>query len=597
VHRFFRHSLSLLAAGTFLGLPPPSSPAAEKRDTRPVLDPPPPALPQTLSVPRGKRLDISLRIYGVQSEQLRYLIKTPPAHGKLSEPRPISREVSVVTYEPPEELAVTADRFSYSVQNHAGVSAPVEVTISIVDQPPLLAIANTVEFGELLAGNTVTKDIEVSNRGGGYVEGELEVDPPFRIEGRTKYRLQGGDYAYFKIVFAPSEGGLFRREIRYSSERRYVTTVVGTAQAPISVEPAKIELRHAPDSAVRTGAFEIVNRTAEELTFQLAGGTRLQLPPTVSVGAHGRAAVAVSARPEDVLAFEDEVRVESAGFSLSVPVRALKVGPILRVAQHSLALGRIDANRGTQASVEVENAGGTVVKVTGEIGAPFALLEPTFDLPPGQKKRLTLNVQPSEPRRYRTWLKLKGGPTNAELEVEAELVGDFTASRPAKSPRPTATPAPNPADLPPWMPDLNIARAIRVTAVTATSANIEWPAELNSATQYRAERQVLTRDSARALRIVWMDVPKTTFTQQGPLRIAHLTTLQPQQSQTIRIVPLNPEGKPETMLFKIDFDTPPRLSLPKPGKFSLLFATLAVGVALLVWRRLRRSLAGPISGF
>lgn len=597
----FRHFI-LLAAGLFAGMTLSCAEAAEKKkDTRPVLDPPPPARPQSLTVPRGGRVDVPLKIYGVQSDTLRYLIKTPPAHGRLSDLRAINREVSAVTYEPPADLAVTADRFTFSVQNRAGVSAPVEVTISIVDEPPRLAVPHTVEFAELLAGNMAVKEIEVANRGGGRIEGDVEVDPPFKVEGRRHYRLEAGDYAYFKIVFAPSEGGLFRREIRYTSDREFITTVVGSAQMPISAEPSRIQLLHGSDSAVRSGAFEIVNRTGAPLTFKINGGPRLQVPPTVSVAEHGRAVITVSTRAEDVTELEGEVRIESEGFALGVPVRAFKAGPILHLAQQNLALGRVDANRGARASVDLENIGGTTATVTAEIAPPFSLSETTFDVRPGEKKRVSLLIPPGYAQRYRTWLKFKGGPTSAELEVEAELVGGMAApsqSRPSDEPdTQRAARRPDPADEEPWMPDLNVAKDIRVTGITPTSANIQWPVELNGAGKFRLDRLILTRDSAKELRNAWVEIPKTTLAKQGPLWVAHLTDLEPQQSQTVRVVSLDPEGKPKEELFRLDFYTHPKRALPRPSLLSTLLTALAVLGGFILWKRIRRQFSEPLSGF
>lgn len=601
MEKLLRHLTCFAAVGVFVGLALPVAGAAEKKDTRPVLDPPPPALPQKVTVARGQRIEIPLRIYGRQSEPLRYLIKSPPAHGKLSEPRVVNREISVVTYEPPPDLGVTADRFTFSVQNHAGVSAPAEITIAIADLPAQFAVAHSLDFEELLAGGTAVKEIEVANRGGGLIEGEIEVDPPFRVEGRRRYRLEAGDYTYFKIVFAPSDGGLFRREIRYSSHREFATTLTGSALTPISAEPAKIELHPGADSAVRTGAFEIVNRTGEALTFKLHSGARVQLPESVNVAAHGRAAIAVSTRPEDVSELTDEVRVESPGFALRIPLKAPKVGPILRLTQRNLALGRIDASRGARATVELENAGGSTAKVTAEIAPPFLVTEPSFELRMGEKKRLALILQPGEPQRYRTWLKFAAGTANAELEIEAEMVGEMGAGRSAdtsdsasgKRPAPTL----DPTDLPPWMPDLDLARSIRVSAITATSANLEWPAELNGAALYRFERLMLTRDSSKELRNAWVEIPKTKYFRQGPLWVASLTGLGAQQSQTVRVVPLDAEGHPGTALFQLDFFTAAPRSLPKPRLLPSLFFILAVAGGALLWKRIRRQFSEPISGF
>src|SRR5207249_4297829 len=75
---------------------------AEKKDKKSQeqkLPPPPPQpVEQELSVPRGEPLEIRLRIVGRKSETLKYLIRAGPEHGKVSEPRQISQEVSLVTY-------------------------------------------------------------------------------------------------------------------------------------------------------------------------------------------------------------------------------------------------------------------------------------------------------------------------------------------------------------------------------------------------------------------------------------------------------------------------------------------------------------------
>jgi hypothetical protein len=271
----------------------------------------------------------------------------------------------------------------------------------------------------------------------------------------------------------------------------------------------------------------------------------------------------------------------------------------LRLPQASVRLGRVEARRGAQAVVEIENIGGTTADVIAEIGAPFSLPEPAFAVRPGEQKRIRLDVMPGPPQRYRTWMKFKGGATTPELEVEAELVsGAAIASRITHPEEAEKTkPEPPPADPEPWMPDLNFARSIRVTNVTPTSADIEWPVEMNGARSFRLERLMFTRDSAREIRNVWLPLPKTSLTRRDPQWIATLAALHPNQSQTIRVVPLGPEGQPGNSLFRLDFYTPPAASFPKPGLFpSLLVAFLAIG-AFVLFRKLRRHYTEPISGF
>jgi hypothetical protein len=79
VHTSFRHLALLLAIAALGSDAQPRVGAAEKKDKGSVIIAPPLAMPQKVTVPRGRKIDIPLRIYGRQREQLRYLIKTPPA--------------------------------------------------------------------------------------------------------------------------------------------------------------------------------------------------------------------------------------------------------------------------------------------------------------------------------------------------------------------------------------------------------------------------------------------------------------------------------------------------------------------------------------
>ena len=108
---------------------------------------------------------------------------------------------------------------------------------------------------------------------------------------------------------------------------------------------------------------------------------------------------------------------------------------------------------------------------------------------------------------------------------------------------------------------------------------------------------MLTRDSSKELRNAWVEIPKAKYFRQGPLWVASLTGLGAQQSQTVRVVPLDAEGHPGTALFQLDFFTAAPRSLPKPRLLPSLFLILAVAGGALLWKRIRRQFSEPISGF
>ena len=429
-------------------------------------------LPQAVKVPRGEPVEIALRIYGVKNEPLKYLIRTPPKSGKLTEPRVLEREVSAVTYTPPADLAVTRDRFSYAVQNGAGVSASVDVLITIVDQPPDLALPGALDFAPMLAGATAAKTVEIRNRGGGLAEGQVAVEAPWKIEGAARYRLAAGARAVFKVVFAPEKGGVFESAVRFSSQPESGVRVRGEAQEAIAAAPAKIELQNAAGDAVRTGAFELTNQTDAECRVTLSGGARLQVPAELTVPAHGKVSVPVQTAATDVTALDGEVRAESAGLTVRVPVRAARVGPLVRSVRGPVMFGRVDAARAAGADFELENFGGTAADVSWEIGAPFVMEQPSARLAPGEKKTLTLRMQPAAAGKYRAWLTVQCNRQKLEIPVEAEL---FAKAAPAAASRANvAASLAREPDTP--APEALIAATPELTVPSAEPASPETPA-------------------------------------------------------------------------------------------------------------------------
>ena len=227
----------LLGCGVLAGAPPV---ACAERIKEPPPAIPPPAQPLSVKVARGESVAILLRIYGRKNQALRYLIRTPPQHGKLTAPRAVELEVSSVTYTPPADLSIVRDRFAYAVQNSAGVSAAADVLITIVDVPAEIGVPEVLNFPMLLVGGTSTQTLEINNRGGGLAEGRVTVDEPWRIDGPANYRIAGGERAVLKVVFAPKEPGIFDTVMRFSSQPGTTLPIHGEARGALTASPAKV---------------------------------------------------------------------------------------------------------------------------------------------------------------------------------------------------------------------------------------------------------------------------------------------------------------------------------------------------------------------
>ena len=601
---------ALCAAGALLWALPLAG-AAQKKE--PLPEAPPPAQPLAVKVPRGETVEIALRIYGRKNEALKYLIRTPPKSGKLTEPKVVEREVSTVTYTPPADLAITRDRFSYAVQNGAGVSAAVDVVITIVDQPPQLALPGALDFAPMLAGAVAAKTLEISNRGGGLAEGQAEVEAPWKIEGSPKYRLGAGARVVFKIVFAPEKGGVFESAVRFSSQPETSVRVRGEAVEAIAATPTRIVLQNATGDAVRAGTFELTNQTGEESRVTLSGGARLQVPAELTVPAHGKVSVPVQTAAGDVAVLEGEVRVEAAGLTVRVPVRAARVGPLVRAVSGPVAFGRVDAARAASASFELENFGGAEASVSWEIGAPFVMEQASAVLAPGEKKTLVLRTQPAAAGKYRAWLTAKVGEQKLEIPVEAEL---WAKAMPAAAPRTAAAvsapvaesppdnsspAAPEPvaatpealALLPALAADLRAEQirpeGVALTRLSQTGATIEWPAALRAAQKFRVESRGFFADSEGEVKIVWEELPKATVGRFETKYVAVLSGLQPGRGYGVRVVPLGAGGVAGRPLFTQTFVTLEGASWrPKFTVLQILFIAFAVCLGLM----LRQALAG-----
>ncbi|MCE9611595.1 MAG: hypothetical protein K8R23_15465 [Chthoniobacter sp.] len=585
--------------GLVLALAPWGGAAERKKDPLPEI--PPPVQPLTVKVQRGENVEIQLRIHGSRNEPLRFLIRTPPEHGRLTEPRALNREIGVVTYTPPANPIIMRDRFLYAVQTSVGVSASAEVAITILDSPPELALPEALNFSLLPVGSVVTKQLELVNRGGGIAEGKVVIGTPWKIDGPAGYRLTSGARMIFKIAFAPEAPGIFDTLMRFTSQPEASVTVHGEAIAALTAIPAKIALQQGDvGDPVRAGSFELTNATDTERRVELTGGVRLQIPRNLTVPAQGAVKVSALTAANDVASLDDEIRVEARGFAVVVPVRAAAVGPIVRTTRSSVSFGRVDATKSAEAGLELENIGGTVANVSLEIVSPFKT-EPRIQLAPGEKKSVILRMNPAAAGRHRALLKVKGERQELEIPVEAELFAAAVSVPPTEVATPPAVPASEIAITSPASPatsptaslpegvfaNLRPVAGVKTTAVTQHTATLEWPVALHGATQFRVEYRILEISPESELQVRWDALPGVSIRREGDRYVAALRELEPATHFGVRVVPLTPGGETTEPLFFHHFATLPKRNwLPTVTPLRILLAVLA-GCVFFVWRQRR----------
>ncbi|MEP6667618.1 MAG: fibronectin type III domain-containing protein [Chthoniobacter sp.] len=596
--------LSLIFYVLCLGLGVPVH--AERKPAVIVGAAPPQPVELNIKVRREGKTEIPLRIYGKAGEPLKYLIRVPPAHGRLSDPRATEREVSVVVYEPPADLGITTDKFSFAVQSAVGVSAAVEVAMTIVDQPPQLAIQDAIDFSTVRAGASNFRLLEISNHGGLIASGDVIVDPPWKIDGKAGYRLRNGDVAVFKIVFSPSVGGKFEGVARFTSEPEHSTTLRGVSESAITAEPAQWVLQQIPGDSTRSGNFELTNQLDEPRTLRLKTDARLKIPAQVTIPPHGRATIPVEASSQDAQAMDTEIQLEASDFSIAIPVRVPVLAAVFRATTPLVSFGRLAAGHPASARFQLENIGGTSGKVSWEIIPPFRVTENSATIQPGDKKEFPVEIESTVPGRYRTWLKLRAGDQSFDIPVEAEVAGAARSStRMAGVPGSTATvdlsALPEPPEATPvvatplipfdWDMDPRVPSGVEVSQITPTSAIVEWPAVLSPAARFRVDMRQLKVDPDGRIETIWLQPTGIPIEARGKNYAAILTGLQPGEPWAVRIMTLPPSGE-ATRLFTVTFQTPPKTALlaqlPRPSLLQCLLVALLGLAAWHGWQWWRR---------
>ena len=331
----------VISARADISLLPPKEARKQKAPPEPA---PPEAVPVNISVRRGGKVEIPLRVFGVPSEPFTYRLRSLPTAGKLSEPKMVGRGLGTVTYEHSNENTQEHDHFRFATRTEHGVSGGVEVNITIIDDPPVLNVAGDLDFGMVAIGSTATRELTIENRGGGVMKGTIAVDEPWKLEGKETYHLRAGERQSIRLRFAAQSEETFLGQVRFSSHPSYNAPLRAVAEAVIAIAPGRLELQPTADIA-RSGILTITNRTEEEQPLRLRIGSRLSGPDRVTVPAHGQISVTITTPPDEVGPVEDALEIYAPSFAAKVPVHAPPAGPIILASPGSLTFGKIDGER------------------------------------------------------------------------------------------------------------------------------------------------------------------------------------------------------------------------------------------------------------
>ncbi len=308
--------------------------------------PPPQADSLTVRILRGERIIIPLRGHHGGSGSVTFWIAEPPTHGTLLELRVLGDNRATVVYQNDGAEPAASDRFTYLVKTSSDrASSPAEVRIVVEEPPPHLQVPGRIGFDQIMAGESQTRDLAITNSGGGVIEGRLTVSAPWRLT-TPDYRVASGKSAKVPIVFQPDEGREFVGQITLIGADGASNSVAleGSATAPVTLDPP--ELRIAPpekEKAPRTGSVALTNRTDRPVPLEFSASRSIQPIANLTLAPGEEKTIPVVVASDRTGPVSETILVRGEGFLARLPVEAaalmVKPTPSItpRLANHPVA--------------------------------------------------------------------------------------------------------------------------------------------------------------------------------------------------------------------------------------------------------------------
>lgn len=569
----------------------------DRKDKAELVETPPPCVPQDVKVTRGEDVVIPLRIYGGRNQQLTFLIRKPPQTGQLSGMKYTTTNAAIIHYRSTKDLNVHSDVFEYAVKSNEGVSAAVPVKIEIVDQPPELFGPSEVLFPHQLTGSREVQTIELINRGGMVAEGECAVQPPWRLEGEAKYRVEPGGRLFARVAFEPQKAGDFLGELRLSSQPQLSVILRGIAQDALALKPPQLKLSFDAVTLVRTGVFEVTNNTGGEQVVRVTSNARLHHEPELRLGPGQTAPMMVRTKAEDAEVLDTEIALEAGEHQVKLPVTALPLPAVIRATERVIDLGLVPGGTVGYGKLVVRNSGGVSGWATITVPAPFRVDPMRVDLAPGASAEVAVVIEAHTVGTVEQSLQVRTSTAFTNVPVRAIVVAPGSVPPRSASSRsssdllsgldapPPATPAPmNAYDLDLSRPDPRL--LVRPVLREPTRCILEWHAELSNARKFIAQRRELKIDGEKLL-VSWVEMPGFWPQREGERVRGNFEKLRPGHRYNVRV--LEVVGDRQTQIFETSFYTP---LPPSRGPKIAMFVGLAVGVAAIVafvlWKRSRQ---------
>ena len=509
--------------------------------------------------------------------KLEYSLFDEPAHGKLD----LDPQTGDATYSTndPLKAGVVEDHFEFRVRDDKGnFSAAVEVRLKIVGRVAVLEVPETVDFGEVVMGGAMDRELLLENKGDGGFFGEVLLPEGFMIGEKRKVELEIPAQARKALLirFLGRENfGQGREVLRLkgnSLARRVNLTY--EVKPPFQVQD-KITLEFDDDSHARSARLRINN------PFEAGVIINLRLPRGLNADETDYEIAAQSARfidlnipSHDADQFDGTIIIEEKRFRKEVKVVA-KASPS-RVVVVGMPQGKElffegllsedpDVRpRGLMQNIQLSNVGGQSANVSMITNPPFfiSVKNNPHKLGPGQSLMVRVELRADKVGMVEDLLRIDyaGDPLAVKLRGNVLLPKGITKEdlvpppewREKKVQRDPGLGGVRFSDLAYGKnkrrssPAVPAVKAIRIIEQRSSSLLIGWRAPAGSDWDYELDALVRLKDEETGLPVpTWVKIgpEHLTLTKKGSDVRAEILGISPGRIFQFSVFTVNQQGE------------------------------------------------------
>lgn len=508
-----------------------------------------------------------------------FLIRKSPQLGTLDEIRRISRNTAVVLYTPNPDAAPGVDSFSFAAKSiDSPVSASATVNIQLLEEPPRVEFPEALEFGTVLVGDTVEKSIPIRNTGGGIAFWQINPPPPWSVKNSGIYRVPGGREFLLHLSFTPTDERDFQARIQMTSDPKSSLLITGSGIIPISWSREGIVFSPEKRASNTTGLV-FTNKTDGDLKAAISWPSFLKGPAEVLLPARAQITLPLTLTAPLNFQFAGEVDVHCGNYVGHIPTRIFPAPAKLAVSpEKALQLGELRKDTPLKGRFLVKNVGGTDAPLA--IDAP-SQLQITPDsrnliLQPNQEQAFDVQLTTLQSDSFQGKIRITSpGIETAELSIAVSVPKSSGPSLPVEHFLQI------PAQIPDSLPILVSEKGPVVEQATLVSSLpheiiIAWKLPTPNTLQFRIERRLISTGPDDNVLIKWKAWQGVGITIAEGGATARFERLPANTFWTIRIVPLDKDGKPGNPSPAFQIATQPIRQWIIPVWFWLL---LLVGIA------------------